>query len=879
MKKLFTLFALLFFISSSFAQLNLKVQVNSINVLNNVDCDAGGSDNSDFIFEFKATDNSLAANSNNSPTLGSIGACNYAVVNENNGPFSLTPVAPGSAVFSPTTGIFFNRNYNCKKDIPTGITITWRGYENDDISVPSITPVASGTTSIDSHTIAIAIQPAYTQVVQYTLTSTDGGCPQTYVINLSVSVSYGSFEPLRIEEVNESIICVGGNNGILEAHVTGGSGSILKDWSYDGLGEYDDLDVASGLSAGSYTFVAKDGLNCTDTVVATIREQNQPTPLSVFTIFTPTLCAGQNGVVYAVSSETNTVYFWNYSGTGTNPLVNTTNSITIDYSNSASSGVLSVYAQNSCSITPSLTMAVTVVATPTVNILGNFSMCNNSQEELVALGAGSYTWSTGANTASITITPTITTVYSVTGSMLGCSASNQFTMTVLASPTVQINGSSAPICATQTLVLTANGNGNFYIWSDNFIGNVHAISSSSTVVYGVTAISVNSCFAQANYTLNINPSPVISVTGNTIVCPSKTVTLTASGADSFNWSTGNLTSSITYTPSSVSVLTVTGTNTLTSCASNATISVGNYTVGVMSIVGSSTVCANVEQIYTASGSDFYLWNNGATANTNTLSLTITTVLSVVGTNVNGCKDSTMFAVGVIDVQIASISGADSICKGQNTTLVVIATGATNYSWNSGNSGASILVAPTTTFTYIVTASNGICSAVEPHEVFVKTPPTVNFSISQNLCAADGPYTLSATPLGGLYVGSGVSGNTFDPSVGVGTYAITYQTTGSNNCSASASQSIHVVACVGIEEINQPSVITLYPNPTASEVTIHADQLVKGITIYDYMGKFVQSVEMNSFEKTINVSTLSKGIYTFSILTNEATYKSIKVIKE
>ena len=189
MKKLFIFLILFFLVNNSFSQLTLKVQVENIRVLGNVDCDAGGGDNSDFVFEFKATDNTPFANSNNTPVLGSIGMCNYDVVNENNGPFNIIPSLPGEAVFSPTTGVFFDRSYSCKKDIPSVITINWRGYENDDVFAPSISPIASGITSLGTQTVGILFIAPYVQSFQYTLTSSDVGCPQTYVINFSVLVN------------------------------------------------------------------------------------------------------------------------------------------------------------------------------------------------------------------------------------------------------------------------------------------------------------------------------------------------------------------------------------------------------------------------------------------------------------------------------------------------------------------------------------------------------------------------------------------------------------------------------------------------------------------------------------------------------------------
>lgn len=109
-----SLFIFLGFTQFTIAQVNIKVSVKSISVSSNLDCGAGGADNSDFVFEFKALDNSPALNGNSNPVMGSIGACNYAIVNEQNGAYTLTPIAPGTALFSPSTGLFFDRICNLR---------------------------------------------------------------------------------------------------------------------------------------------------------------------------------------------------------------------------------------------------------------------------------------------------------------------------------------------------------------------------------------------------------------------------------------------------------------------------------------------------------------------------------------------------------------------------------------------------------------------------------------------------------------------------------------------------------------------------------------------------------------------------------------------
>lgn len=887
MNKFYILAFLIIFFNSTdvFSQLNIKVKVESISVLNTVDCDPGVNDNSDFLFEFKATDNSTAAFTNNAPVAGSIGMCNMAYVNENNGPYTIFTSTPGLAVFSPTTGVFFDHSYNCYRNIPTALTLVWRGYENDDTSYPSTTPVAGGITTVNTTTVALTSNvTSTTQTVQYTSTSADGGCPQTYQITFSIIISTGTFYPLFIHNIEGSVICPGGTNGTAEGFILGGSAPVLIDWSNNGLGPFNDVALVTGLTAGSYTLVVKDALNCRDTMVAMVTTTPAPSAMSGFSISTTSVCSGQTGLVYAVTPQSNvSSYNWAYSGMGSslsNSIVSTSsNSMSINYSNIATSGVLSLYSQNTCSTSPTLTLAITVNSTPTVVIGGNSSMCDNTQETLIATGGQSYVWNTGATTSSIVISPSVTTVYSVVATNNGCSASAQYTMAVINSPTLAITGSTTAVCPNQTVTLNASGNGNLYLWSDGFIGGSHIVSSPVTTIFTVTETYTNSCFTQNTFTLNVNPSPTIAITGTTIACPGKTVSLTVSGADIYNWSNGVNTNVNTFITTGLSTLTVTGTNTTTGCSQTKTVSVNTYSAGLVSITGNSVACSTSSSIYTASGSTYYLWNDGATANTNTISATSSTTISVVGTTANGCKDSTSLAITVLQTPTLSVTGTDSICSGQSATMTVTASGATSYSWSSGATTVNASVTPTTTTVYSVTAFNGSCGNTQTHQVAVKSSPVINFSLKAILCSNGPVYTLTATPVGGTFNGTSVTGNSFDPSIGIGMYLITYSITGSNGCSASHIETQEVVVCAGIVEMDHSVIINISPNPATDEVTIKSDISINLIEVMDFTGKVIKRVIANSQQETILVNDLAAGLYVCKLTMEGGVQRTIKMVKK
>jgi hypothetical protein len=792
----------------SFAQINIKVSVKSISVSSNLNCDVGLGNNSDFVFEYKALDNSPLLNGNNNPVSGSIGACNYAVVSEQNGSYTLTPLSPGSAVFSPTTGLFFDRTYNCKSEIPTLLTITWRAYENDDAINPSVTPIANGVVPADAVSYNVPTTNG-TYTTQYTQTSTDGTCPQTYVIEFEIEKTNGAFLPLTLGVPEANVICTGASNGFVEVDATGGSGTVLYDWSIDGVGDFDDNVMETGLTAGTYTLVVKDALNCTDTAIVSVFASNPPVNISLYTASTASVCTGATGIVYAVPTQTDVTFYWSFSGPG-GVINNTANSITMDFLSFSDSGVLSVYAENACSASPTLTMDITVQQSPSISIAGSNNMCANAQEVLTASGATTYSWNTGSTTANETVSPSTLTVYTVTGTGPGgCMSSTEFTMNVMPTPTLQVNVSTVAVCPNQTIVATAAGNGSLFFWSDGFIGANHNVKALTTTIFTVTNTFTNSCYSQVTFTLNVKPGPALTVVGNTIVCEGGTISLTAGGADT------------------------------------------------------------------------YTWSNGPTTHTNEFIPSMSNTLTVVGTATNGCVDSLAQAIKVVSTLTVTISGNDTICEGQSTTLTASTNGNVIYAWNSGANTSTISVTPTGTFTYVVIANNGGCTDTAAHEVFVKLIPTVDFTVNNSLlCVGDAMITFTASPLGGIFSGTGVTMiNMFDPSIGVGSYPVTYEVPTNNGCTAAATQTIDVMFCTGINSATATSDLKLFPNPTVADITILSDKEISSVLVYDFTGKLVRILEAHTFETKVDLSALAKGFYTFNVLMIDKTQKVLKVMKE
>ena len=141
---------------------------------------------------------------------------------------------------------------------------------------------------------------------------------------------------------------------------------------------------------------------------------------------------------------------------------------TYSWSHSASSGVTKTVTpttsttysvtgtdSNTCSNTA--TISVTVNPLPIISVSATMdTICYGDITSLNAIGANSYQWNTGQNTASFTVSPTSTTIYSVTGTDINnCSNTASISITVNPLPTVISSVSPTIICLGENTILNA----------------------------------------------------------------------------------------------------------------------------------------------------------------------------------------------------------------------------------------------------------------------------------------------------------------------------------------------------------------------------------------------------------------------------------------
>ena len=144
-------------------------------------------------------------------------------------------------------------------------------------------------------------------------------------------------------------------------------------------------------------------------------------------------------------------------------------------------------------------------------------------------------------------------------------------------------------------------------------------------------------------------------------------------------------------------------------------------------------------------------------------------------------------------------------------------------------------------------------------------------LNDTICSNANAITLSGgSPTGGQYAGSGVTSSTFTPqSATVGLNTITYTATDASNCTGSASATIYVEVCGGINNITANE-FSIYPNPATNVLNVTYNENASGlaIKIYDMVGHLVVNQTLTGTATTINITNLSEGTYLYRIADKE-----------
>lgn len=227
--------------------------------------------------------------------------------------------------------------------------------------------------------------------------------------------------------------------------------------------------------------------------------------------------------------------------------------------------------------------------------------------------------------------------------------------------------STQNICNNQSASLSASGTGTINWYSSATSSSVLASGSLfSTPILTTTAFSATYyTFYSSNYngcasslprtpiSVTVNPNPILAFYPNptSTVCSGNSVLLTATGANTYTWSTGVVSSMASVSPSATSIFTVIGSSA-SNCTTAAATTVSVFAVPVINVSSTNSIlCLGNSSTLTAIGALYYIWDAGSYLNYQVVTPTVTTIYSVTGINSNGCSN------------LSTITQSVSLCTG------------------------------------------------------------------------------------------------------------------------------------------------------------------------------------------------------------------------
>ncbi len=375
----------------------------------------------------------------------------------------------------------------------------------------TVTTTADFVWSTGDTTSTISVNPLSTTT--YYVTISDTACSMTDSFTVYISPA-----PI-VDAGQDQNICVG-DSALLTAT---GQGSLL--WNTGDTTST--ITVTPDTNTIYYvTVTSVSGCSAYDSVTINVL----PPPVATVSSDT-TICQGES---VQLSASGGTSYHWEPSSLLSNPDIQnpiatptSTTTFTVTVSNSA------------CSDTASVT--VYILPSPTVDAGDDVEICSGDSTTLSATGNGTFLWSTGDASQTITVSPVTSTTYIVTVTNdNGCTASDSVTVTVQQTPVADA-GQDVAICAGQTVQLNASG-GNSYSWQP--VGSLSnptipdpVASPSFTTTYYVT-VSNGQCQDVDSVTVTVFPLPNIYAGEDTTITSGQSIQLNATTnatSPSFLW--------------------------------------------------------------------------------------------------------------------------------------------------------------------------------------------------------------------------------------------------------------------------------------------------------------------------------------------------------
>jgi hypothetical protein len=578
----------------------------------------------------------------------------------------------------------------------------------------------------------------------YTVTVTDDANATATASVIIDSPDELEFNPPVINHVS----CNGGNDGSISVSASGGVSPYFFSWSNGSNGT-----TISNLTAGSYTVTVTDDNNCTETATYMV---NQPALLVInLEDLNHESCFGDEDGSITIS----------VSG-GANPVF-------AEWSNGSVGFSITDLAPDTYSVTVTDNNDCTKTATYTVNEGGVVDValielvhvtCNGGSNGAITISASggvppyTYAWSNGMSGAAISGLPAGSYIVTVTD-MNGCDVVEGYTINQPPPINIAITQSSPNQCfgdATADLIATVGGGNAPYSaqWSNGMTGLVNNDLTAGT--YTITVTDNSGCTNTQSAVVTEPPLlTVVVVTTDETSAGANDGTATANvgggtAGYTFAWNNGGTTQMLSGLAPGVYSVTVTDMNGCTATGSGQVDAFG-CTIDV-SLAGPTVICEGTNAVISssvtgASGAYAYLWSNGSTDTTITVSVAGEYCLTV--TDEANCQDMACITIDVFVPLPFDCPVMNESAPGANDGSINCETaGFITYLWSNGATTPGISgLSPgqyCVTVTDIAGCTNDQCFNVQPGDCqMVVSSTQVNVA-----CSGDSTGSIILSVAGG-----------------------------------------------------------------------------------------------------------------------------------
>jgi hypothetical protein len=680
------------------------------------------------------------------------------------------------------------------------------------ISIPAFTEIGN-----------FNFEPLFAPLVSYTINTTATASPDPSCLGQAISFS-GSATPSGI--LGNRMY----NFNVFESYFMGATSDSTYVWDFDNLSPlvWSNNTSYTYPAAGAYdaTMFTLGGFweSCLD--FATDPITVNPLPTVTAGASSTTICQGTSTVLSQGNADT---YSWNNGiGVAISPTVSPASTTTYTVTGTSAAGCLN---------TASVTVNVTPLDNATFTYPSNTICATSGNSTPVIVSAGTFSSTAGLNfvnttTGEINVAGSTPGVYSVTYTTNGtCPDSDIQTISITDIPDASFSYASPSFCtgtSNPNPVFGAGSSAGTFsstpglVFTNPSTGEINLATSTAGNYLITNTILANGSCPQVAETFNIaiNQAPTAIVTGGGIVCGDGSVPVAVNvaltGAGPWN---------VTYSD---------GTNSTT--------------------------------------------ENGITSSPYVINASANGTFSVTQVSLGACSAAGTGSASVVfnPNPLVDISPLNSLCDNEGLTTINATPSGGTFSGSamSGNQFDPAQNPGVYNVIYSYTDGNG-CSGSASIDVEVLEAADVTLNAFNDVCIQDGAITLGgASPSGGDFSGTGVTNDQFDPTVsGEGTFSITYSYQAMNGCTSSASQSIVVNDCAGINEIEGLEV-SISPNPATEIVTINlnlTDLTDLTYSVFSEDGKIlVNRTLIKSISTTFNTSSLASGVYFVAIESSKGT---------